>query len=253
MRKGGVALSRGQVWILAGSLVVGCGTSSVSSSPGDAGSVSTAATPPPAPTPPPPADAGLDARDADADAEVAEASTCPVPGPSAASALPWKSPKPVQAGACTEADVLAIDQYLLTTPEATKQDLETFILGRGQACHDCAFGQADAGTWSPLQRTATSYFANVGGCFALLSGRDGCGKAIQNEYDCEQVACAACRDASLVADPDASPCTKLTQSTTCKDYVMAIASAAGCMGVSPTVDDACGTVTKSIRVQCVGP
>jgi hypothetical protein len=196
----------------------------------------------------PPSDGG--APDAGSDATCggdggAACATCPTTDPVAAADLPWKPPSALQAGQCTTADLTAIQGFLTSTPGATNAQLEAFVLGRSQACHDCVFTDASAPTWGPIPMSGGKLVTvNIGGCFALVSGVVPCGKAIQNEFDCEFVACADC-----ASSPAFQVCQKVAQQGACKPFVTAIQSA--CVGVPTTVDDACGTYLDSIRVQCV--
>jgi hypothetical protein len=147
--------------------------------------------------------------------------------------------------AAATGDLTAIQGFLASTPGATNAQLEAFVLSRSQACHDCVFTDASAPSWGPIPMSGGKLVTlNIGGCFALVSGVVPCGKALQNEFDCEFVACADC-----ASSLEFQACQKVAQQGVCKPFVTAIQSA--CVGVPATVDDSCGTYVDSIRVQCV--
>lgn len=170
--------------------------------------------------------------------------TCPSPDPVAASALPWAPPTPTQANKCQEQDIAAMEQYIKDNPQTTNEAFEQFVKTMDATCHSCVFTDANNPTWGPIP-TSNGKLAtiNIGACFALV-GNEACGKAIQNEFDCEFVACAACADSNSF-----KACRPKAQKGACKPFVQETQKA--CQGTPPTIDDVCGSVFKSMRVQCV--
>jgi hypothetical protein len=177
--------------------------------------------------------------------EDAGPSTCPSTDPVAASDLPWAPPTATNPNQCTEAMLTEFQQFLKDNPTTTNDQFEAHIKTASQACHDCIFTDASKPTWGPIPTSGGKLVTiNIGACFALASGNNNCGQAIQNEFDCEFVACADCAD-----DTSFQACQKKAQTGACKPYVQAIQS--GCQGVPTTVDDVCGTFIETIRIQCV--
>jgi len=129
------------------------------------------------PPPPPPPDA------------------CPSPEAIDATQLPWKSPTR-SPGSCTQAEVDAF-----TSKFDTDQDLAAAKASiTNTACRECIFAK-DGATWAPLVENAAGEVAvlNVGGCIAIASNKDACGKAYQNWFDCRFEACAGCPDGDSTA------------------------------------------------------
>ena len=168
---------------------------------------------------------------------------CPSTDPIGADTLGWKPPTPPQEGICTDADVTAMKDYLTANPKASNEDFENFVKNRSPDCHDCVFGDADGVTWPPAPvRAGKVVTFNVGACYAILTGNDGCGKAVQNAWDCEFQACALC-----LAPSELDACRSRARMGTCLSYAQKTNS--DCPG--PSVDGVCGSPFDSIRVQCV--
>jgi hypothetical protein len=172
--------------------------------------------------------------------------TCPSSDPVAASDLPWAPPTATQPGLCQEKDLTAFQDWLKANTSATNDQFMQYIKTEaGDNCYNCIFTDASKSTWGPIPISGGKLVTiNVGACFALASGNTGCGQAIQNEFDCEFVACADCAD-----DTSFQSCQKKAQTGACKPFVQAIQS--GCSGVPATVDDVCGSFIDTIRIQCV--
>lgn len=111
----------------------------------------------------------------------------------------WK--KAVAApGACTTADITQI--------EANFQDpsLESYFdLGKGvsASCVACVISKDTDDTWQPIVGTADDNgqtgFLNFGACFGQLEGDD-CGKSLQYEQFCYNVACNRCATTRAARD-----------------------------------------------------
>ncbi len=168
---------------------------------------------------------------------------CPTTDPIGADTLAWKPPTKPQAGICKDADITAMKEYLAANPKASNEDFENFVKNRSPDCHDCVFGDADGPTWPPAPvRAGKVVTFNVGACYALVTGHDACGKAVQNAWDCEFQACALC-----LSPNDLDSCRSRARMGTCLSY--ATKTNTDCPG--PSVDGICGTPFDSIRVQCV--
>lgn len=171
-------------------------------------------------------------------------STCPVASV-AASSLPWAAAKALQPNACTTANITSMESWLQANPSATNAQFQSYVQSLSQTCHDCVFTDGNAATWGPVPMSAGSIVTmNIGACFALVSGNAACGKAIQNAFDCELVACADC-----TTDSALTTCRTQSRSGACAPYVSAIQTS--CAGLSSTIDNVCGSLFDSIRAQCV--
>jgi len=116
--------------------------------------------------------------------------TCPTPDAIDATQLPWKSPTRAP-GSCTQAE---LDAFVAKFD--TDQDLAAAKASiTNTACRDCIFAK-DGATWAPLVENASGQVAvlNVGGCIAIASNKDACGKAYQQWVDCRFEACGECPD-----------------------------------------------------------
>jgi hypothetical protein len=171
--------------------------------------------------------------------------SCPSTTPVSASALPWKPPTPLQAGHCSEANAAAMESWLGANPTATNAQFEAYVQTLGAACHDCVFTDANAATWGPAPQSAGALVTiDIGACYALVANNVACGKAIQNEFDCEFVACADC-----TSDTALQTCRTQAQTGACSAYAQSLGTA--CAGVPAGVDTVCGTFMGSVRAQCV--
>lgn len=170
--------------------------------------------------------------------------TCPVPGPIDPTVLAWKPPTPPQEGKCQADDIAAMRDFLVKEPNATNEEFLAFVKNRDAICAECVFSDADLQTWPPAPvRAGKVVTFNIGACYAVVTGRQQCGQAIQNAWDCEFEACALCTSAT-----ELETCRAKSRTTTCKAYQDK--SRSECVGV-PTGDAQCGSPFDSIRVQCV--
>lgn len=167
------------------------------------------------------------------------------PGPVVPSLLEWKPPTPTKANACQQDDIDAMRAFLAENPQSTNEDFKAFVQNRDTVCHDCMFGESSGATWPPfpVKDLKVSTF-NIGACYALVSGKEGCGKAVQNEFDCEFVACAAC-----TSQGDLDECRKKARTGVCAPINGQTRTE--CAGIAVRVDDLCGSVFDSVRVQCI--
>lgn len=157
------------------------GCSSSSTSPADTADTGTDQKSPKPPTAPPdPGDGG----------ETGPA--CPTTAAIDTSAYPWKPPE-IELGKCTTTDLTTFVNYLDANSTATYADWKSKS-GVSATCAGCLFG-ADGATWHPfVEQNGDLAELNVGGCIQIASGKEACGKAYQNWFDCRFEACADCPD-----------------------------------------------------------
>ncbi len=176
-------------------------------------------------------------------ADVTPTPLCPTDIPIGTDTLGWKTPTAPQENACQADDVAAMKDYLTMNPKASNEDFENFVKNRDTTCHDCVFGDADGKTWPPAPVKAGKVVTfNVGACYALVTGSEACGKAVQNAWDCEFQACALCSGPG-----ELDGCRARSRTGVCATYEQK--SRSECVG--PSADDVCGSPFDSIRVQCV--
>lgn len=194
-------------------------------------------TPPPSRPPPPQVE--------DAEAPIG----CPTTGTIDATLLPYKSPF-VSMGACTAGDLAALVTYV--DNNGTFPGWKTSV---PVACAACIFGKETEATWKPMLEDAsgtTLAQMNVGGCIAVASGSDACGKAYQQWYSCRPEACVGCPDGDsallqkCLSAASKGPCKKAFDGVTavCGDLVIADAETK-CDGNKFVFEG-------PIRAQCIG-
>jgi len=168
-----------------------------------------------------------------------------------ATSFPWKPPTRAP-GSCTDADVGAMIAFIETTPTATFEQLQESITN--VACRDCVFA-TETTTWAPivLNAAGTGVVAlNVGGCPAILSGKEDCGRKIQQWNDCLDEACVDCS-----GFPE---CPETARKKDCKNAFDAMIrpTACGDAASAQAAMDACNrpedkyTFIGGVRAQCVG-
>lgn len=146
-----------------------------------------------------------------------DGATCPTTSVSP-SALRWKAPR-LMAGSCTQADLnelIASVNSGLTVSNAT--------------CSNCVFGRDNLSNWAPIVLDGADQIVdvNVGGCIAVRTGSNACGKAYQNFFDCRLVACADCASTAM------NQClTAAANGTVCASYLNDVATVCG-----DAIDDA---------------
>lgn len=176
--------------------------------------------------------------------DATSAESCPSTTPIDPLKLSWKPPTPAQDGKCQADDIAAMRDYLAKEPNATNEDFLAFVKNRDQLCAECIFADADLSTWSPAPVKAGKVVTfNIGACYAIITGRQQCGLAFQNAWDCEFDACVECTSAE-----ELQSCRSKARTTTCKTYDDKTRSE--CAGLT-SADNSCGSPFDSIRVQCV--
>ena len=192
----------------------------------------------------PPEDGGRTLTEGGAD-PVDAGERCPTTTPVETSSLLWKSPTAPQPGRCQADDVAAMRDYLAQNPKATNEDFENFVKNRDTTCHDCVFGDSRGATWPPAPTDNGKVLTfNIGACYALLAGKEDCGKAAQNAWDCEFQACEGC-----AAPSELDTCRARSRSGVCKSIYQT--SRFACANLPNGAEELCGSPFDSIRVQCV--
>ena len=118
----------------------------------------------------------------DDDTTEAGATTCPSSDPVDAADLPWAPPTKTQNGACTQSQLDEFNKFLTDNPTTTNaQFIDHIKKSTPTTCGACVVTDASAATWGPLPTSNGDLVTiNIGSCFALVSGKEACGKAIQN-------------------------------------------------------------------------
>lgn len=172
------------------------------------------------------------------------APTCPSTEAADTTRFGWKPPTDPQQDKCQADDLTAMREFLVAEPNATNENFRNFVKNRDTTCHDCVFAEASNLTWSPAPTQDGKVVTfNVGACYALVTGKQLCGRAIQNTWDCEFQACALCTTASELPG-----CRAKARTGVCKPFVDT--SVTECAS-TPNPDMLCGSPFDSIRVQCV--
>lgn len=146
-------------------------------------------------------DAGGDAKDASrrevstGDDEDDPVVDCPKNLPVTAADLDkeigWKAAVATP-GSCVQADVTQLEANFKDTNIQSYFDLGT---GLSAECKACVFSKDTDANWQPIVGTAADNgktgFVNFGACFGSIEG-DACGKALQFEQFCYNIACNEC-------------------------------------------------------------
>jgi hypothetical protein len=171
--------------------------------------------------------------------------TCPSTTPVDPAKLAWKPAAPAQAGQCQTDDLDAMREFLVQEPNATNEEFLAFVKNRDAICAECIFADADRATWPPAPvKSGKVVTFNIGACYALVTGKQACGQAVQNTWDCEFDACVECTSAD-----ELNGCRAKARTGVCKAYDDK--TRAECAG-APSADSVCGSPFDSIREQCVG-
>lgn len=129
--------------------------------------------------------------------------TCPSTDPIDTSDEVFKTPTPAVVGACTEADLKAMEDVVAKGNIQALADLGANVSATCKACAFTANGDT-AATWGPIVSnvtiggTATDIF-NTGACLAIVSGNEACGKAYAAFNDCNDFACKDCASSAVQA------------------------------------------------------
>lgn len=174
-------------------------------------------------------------------------SVCPTTEAIDATTAPW-SPPGVSPGACTEKEIADLVAFVDANKTAAYDLLKAQI--KSASCAACLFVK-DGPKWGAFVEKDDGSFKrhNFGGCVAVTSGKDSCGKAFSQFDDCANFACQDCAD-----DATFNACRQAAAKGACK--VAGQAFLAECGDTSSL--DACDKLTKSYtfeaaaRALCVG-
>ena len=179
--------------------------------------------------------------------EEAGPGTCPTTDPIDATTAPWKSPQ-VLPGSCTEKMITDLVAFVDANKKAPYADIKKQITDA--TCNACLFVK-DGVKWGALVEKADGTFLrnNFGGCVAVTSGSDACGKAFSQFDDCLSVACLDCAD-----DAATSKCNTAAGKGACKTAGDAYVAACGTNDAVTACDDLAKTYTfeAAARALCVG-
>jgi hypothetical protein len=140
-------------------------------------------------------EAGKDAtrpKETGPDEEDTGPSTCPTPEPIDATKIAWKPPGVAQ-GSCSEAEIAALVKFVDDNPTTEYSKLKASVTNA--TCKACLF-VPDGAKWGAFVEKSDGTFLrhNFGGCMAVVSGKESCGKAYSQFDDCLGQACAMCAD-----------------------------------------------------------
>ena len=177
--------------------------------------------------------------------------SCPMDVPLSESDLDeeigWKPGAPAQ-GSCTEAELLKIKSNFTDSSIRTYFDLAK---GVSDACRACVVSKDTDAKWGPIvgiaENDGESGFVNYGACFGAIEG-DPCGKAIQYESFCTDIACNECAftakergDCVSKSTAGGGMCEPFAtkKTTSCPSWTLNVKS--------------CGEITKAIETLCGTP
>ena len=160
----------------------------------------------------------------------------------------WKPSVPAK-GACTTGDLDQLEKNFSDT------SLQSYLdLGKGlsTACRACVISKDTDAKWGPIVAVGdgggggASGFVNYGACFGAIEG-DACGKAIQYESFCTNIACQDC----AFSQKEQAEC--VTKSTTDNGMCASFSNqrTAACPSWALNVKS-CGTILKAVQTLC-GP
>jgi hypothetical protein len=177
--------------------------------------------------------------------------TCPTTEVIDATTFPWKPPT-LAPGSCTEAELDAFVAFVEKTDDPQKWKDGTWTTN--PACRDCVFAK-ETTTWAPLILNASGQLAelNVGGCIAIASGKEACGKAYQQWRTCYLEACTDCPDGDSNAF---SKCVTAANKKACKKAFDDVVPSCGDVDTAANAETACDgekyVFEGPIRAQCIG-
>jgi hypothetical protein len=157
----------------------------------------------------------------------------------------WKCASQVQ-GACTAAEITTIEGNFKNTNIKTYFDLAN---GVSAGCKECVVTNDTDSSWGPIVGTAADNgetgFVNFGACFGYVEGAD-CGKALQYEQFCYNIACNECTTTAT----ERQKCVETAGSTgMCSNFGDATATA--CPDIQTTATK-CNGVLDAVKILC-GP
>lgn len=177
--------------------------------------------------------------------------TCPTTDVIDATTFPWKPPT-LAPGSCTEGELAAFVAFVEKTDDPQKWKDGTWTTN--DACRNCVFAKEGA-TWAPLILNASGQLAelNVGGCIAIASGKEACGKAYQQWRACYLEACTDCPDGDSNAF---SKCVTAANKKACKKAFDDVVPSCGDVDTAANAETACDgekyVFEGGFRAQCIG-
>lgn len=159
----------------------------------------------------------------------------------------WKAAAP-SAGACSTADLTQLQNNFNNPAIASYLDLGN---GLSTTCKACAISLDTAGSWGPIVATAADNgatgFINFGACFGSIEGA-ACGKSLQYEQFCYNVACNEC----AVTQAERQMCiTKAGDpGGMCKGF--GDTTTVNCPNIATTAAK-CNTIFDAVKTLCGGP
>lgn len=173
---------------------------------------------------------------------------CGGTAPVDATTLPYKSPF-VSAGSCTAANLTALTTYV--DGGGTFPGWKTSVPA---PCATCIFGLETDALWKPILEDGGGNVAglNVGGCIAVASGSDACGRTYQQWFTCRFEACVDCPDGDSAA---LQKCLAAASKGSCKKAFDAVSLVCGDPAIADaeTTCDGMNYVFEGpIRAQCIG-
>jgi len=175
---------------------------------------------------------------------------CPVNQPVTADDLDkqigWKAATPVQ-GSCTPTEITKLDANFKDTNVKTYFDLGN---GIGDACKACVFSKDTDSKWQMIVGTAAddgqTGFINFGACFGSVDGDD-CGKALQYEQFCYNIACNQCTSTAT----DRQKCVEKAGSEGQMCSAFGDATSKACPSLQTSAKK-CNTVIDAVKTLCGG-
>jgi hypothetical protein len=134
----------------------------------------------------------------------------------------YKNPR-VQPGACEPGVTKVIEDLFDANPSGVKFTDIKDALADDPGCAECAFGKEADAEWAPLVEATSGqgFIQNGGGCVAVVSKNEDCGKAYFEWDLCLNFACTDCEGS------DQQSCVSAVQSSACKDQTDALGTACG--------------------------
>jgi hypothetical protein len=200
------------------------------------------------PAPDASADAPRDRVAPDVTEPPTEPEICPVGEAVDLNQFPFKGPRVIP-GACTGEDITALVKEYEDKPTGDLASRKAFMDARSEECTACIWA-ADGDEWAPMVTSATRVdWLNVGGCVAIVSEDEACGKAYQQYFYCTIAACLDCEDGEFQECRGAA-----AQGEACDPARQALISACG-QSIGDYLNACQGdkyVFEESIRKQCVG-
>lgn len=179
--------------------------------------------------------------------EEAGPATCPTTETIDATTAPWKSPQALP-GSCTEKQIADLVAFVDGNKSTEYVDLKKQITD--PTCAACLFVK-DGAKWGVFVEKTDGTFLrnNFGGCVAVTSGKDSCGKAFSQLDDCTSQACEDCADETTF-----TKCTSTAAKGACKTAADSYVTECGSNDAVSACDDLTKTYTfeAAARALCVG-